>query len=245
MTKSKIAWTEEVWNPVTGCTKISAGCENCYAERMSLRWQRAQPEGKYRNGFQLTLHDTPHYMNLPIRTQKPKVFFVNSMSDLFHKDIPDEFILKVFGIMRRVRRHTFLVLTKRSRRLEEMASELHWTKNIWIGVSVETPKYYYRIDHIRNIPATVRFLSLEPLLAAMPDIPLCNIDWVITGGESGPNARKMELEWAQEIRDQCIHLKIPFFHKQHGGKSKCKCCKEWGCCKLDGVIWHQKPVIEG
>src|ERR1700739_3201324 len=210
-TKSTIEWTETTWNPLTGCTKISPGCKHCYAERMSLRLL-AMGQANYANGFKLTLHE--HMLEVPLRWRKPRLIFVNSMSDLFHKDCPDKFILRVFDVMRRASWHIFPVFTKRSELLLKLSRMIDWPDNVWMGVSVERADYAFRIDHLRQTGAKVRFLSLEPLLGPIPNLDLRVIDWVIVGGESGPGARPMQAEWVREIRDQCQRDGVAFFFKQ-------------------------------
>lgn len=236
MTISSIEWTDATWNPTTGCTKISPGCKNCYAERMSKRLKAMKVE-KYANNFELTLHQNT--LDIPLRWKKPKTIFVNSMSDLFHTDIPDEFILAVFEVMEQAHWHQFQVLTKRAERLLAIDSQINWPDNVWMGVSVETETYTPRIDYLRQTHAQVKFLSLEPLLGPLAQLNLTNIDWVIVGGESGPSARPMSKEWVTEIRDQCLTANIPFFFKQWGGINK----KEAGRL-LDGKTWDNFPVIE-
>ncbi|MBF0474413.1 MAG: phage Gp37/Gp68 family protein [Deltaproteobacteria bacterium] len=214
---TKIEWTEATWNPVTGCTKISEGCTHCYAERMSRRL-RLMGQPNYINGFELTLH--PHVLPMPLKWQKPKSIFVNSMSDLFHRDIPFDFISQTFGVMAKAYWHRFQVLTKRAERLAELAGTLFWPDNVWMGVTVEHSSRVSRIDYLREVPAAVRFLSLEPLLGPLPDLDLAGIDWVILGGESGPGARPMEKSWVIDIQEQCHRANVPFFFKQWGGTSK-------------------------
>lgn len=231
--KSSIEWTESTWNPSTGCTKISPGCTNCYAERMSYRL-KAMGARKYENGFDLTIH--PDMAEAPLHWKKPQLIFVNSMSDLFHRDVPVEFILKVFDVMRRAHWHQFQILTKRSQRICRLDDQIDWPDNVWMGVSVETGKYCYRIDHLRQTRAKVRFLSLEPLLGPMPSLNLDGIHWVIVGGESGPGARPMEKEWVLDLRDQCQAEGVPFFFKQWGGTNK----KRTGRL-LDGQAWDELP----
>ncbi len=231
--RSAIEWTESTWNPVTGCTKISPGCKHCYAERMAERLQ-AMGQENYRNGFELTLQ--PHMLELPLRWKKPQAIFVNSMSDLFHKDVPLDYIQRVFDVMRRAHWHRFQLLTKRADRLAALESNLPWAPNIWMGVSVESNKYRSRIDHLRATRAMLRFLSLEPLLGPLPDLDLRGIDWVIVGGESGPKARPMDPAWAKDIRDQCRRAKVSFFFKQWGGKNK-----KLAGRLLDGRTWDQMP----
>jgi protein gp37 len=231
---SKIEWTECTWNPVTGCTKISAGCLNCYAERMARRL-RAMGQPNYRHGFKLTLH--PHMLELPLCWRRPRMIFVNSMSDLFHKDVPLDFIQQVFDVMQRAPQHCFQVLTKRSERLAELASKLPWPANVWMGVTIESEDYKFRIEHLKQTNAALKFLSLEPLLSPIPDIDLNGIDWIILGGESGPGARPMHPEWATDIRDQCVAAGVPFFFKQWGGTSK----KAAGR-RLEDAIWDETPT---
>ena len=236
MSKSKILWTEDTWNPVTGCTKLSKGCANCYAYGMSKRL-KAMGQAKYKDGFKVTVH--PDCLDIPIKKRKPTVYFVNSMSDLFHDEVPEEFIRQVFEVMNQTPQHTYQVLTKRSERLREMAPRLEWTDNIWMGVSVESDDYYGRIGDLIKTPAKIKFLSLEPLLSDISKIPLEGMDWVIVAGESGPKARPMPAEWVRPVRDRCVELNIPFFFKQWGGRGKAK--KERGRV-LDGQIWDGMPV---
>jgi protein gp37 len=234
MALSKIEWTESTWNPLTGCTKISPGCKNCYAERMARRL-KAMGQPNYRNGFKLTLHD--HVLEMPMRWKQPQMIFVNSMSDLFHEDVPLDFIQQVFEVMAKASWHTFQVLTKRSKRLLEFDQQLNWPDNVWMGVSVENKDYSYRIDHLRQTHARTKFLSLEPLLGPIPDPNLNGIDWVIVGGESGPKSRPIDRAWVIEIRDQCLAARVPFFFKQWGGTNKKKTGRE-----LDGRTWDELPV---
>jgi protein gp37 len=230
---SGIEWTESTWNPVTGCNKISPGCKYCYAERMAERLQ-AMGQPNYRNGFELTLQ--PHALELPLRWKKPQTIFVNSMSDLFHKDVPLTFIQRVFDVMRRAHWHRFQVLTKRADRLAELGPELPWPKNVWMGVSVESVDYVSRIEDLRATQAHVKFLSLEPLLGPLPELQLKNIDWVIVGGESGPRARPISEVWAKDIRDQCARAGVAFFFKQWGGPNKKKAGR-----LLDGRTYDEMP----
>ncbi len=216
-TKSSIEWTGSTWNPVTGCTKISPGCKRCYAERLALRLQ-AMGQQNYANGFKLTLHE--QMLEKPLSWKKPQLIFVNSMSDLFHEEVPLAFILKVFDVMQRAFWHQFQILTKRSQRLVELSSQIEWPDNVWMGVSVENQDYTFRIDHLRETGARIKFLSLEPLLGPLPNLNLSRIDWVIVGGESGPGARPMQQEWVIPIRDQCEAAGVPFFFKQWGGRNK-------------------------
>lgn len=233
MSTSKIEWTESTWNPLTGCNKISPGCKHCYAERMAKRL-KAMGQEKYRNGFTLTLHEDA--LTEPLRLTKPQMIFVNSMSDLFHKDVPLAFIQKIFEVMRQAHWHTFQVLTKRAERLLELDPHLNWSENIWMGVSVENSDYTARIDYLRQTGAHTKFLSLEPLLSNIPNLNLTGINWVIVGGESGPGARPIQREWVTDIRDQCLVAKVPFFFKQWGGVNKKKTGRT-----LEGRTWDQLP----
>ena len=215
--RSAIEWTELTWNPVTGCTKISPGCKHCYAERMAHRL-RHMGKTRYENGFELRLHED--LVELPLRWKAPRTIFVNSMSDLFHEKVPLEFIQSVFRTMCEAQQHRFQVLTKRADRVAELASRLSWPTNIWMGVSVESQKYAPRIDLLRQVPASVRFLSLEPLLGPLNSLNLAGIEWVIVGGESGPEARPMKEAWVTDILQQCKAADVPFFFKQWGGTNK-------------------------
>jgi protein gp37 len=214
---SHIEWTEATWNPVTGCTKISAGCKNCYAERLSIRLQLMGNE-RYQNGFRLTLHKD--VVDLPRSWRSGRMIFVNSMSDLFHRDVPFEFIERVFQTMRECPQHVFQILTKRSERLQKLATQIDWPSNVWIGVSVENAAVLSRVDDLRIVPAAVRFLSCEPLIGSLAGIDLRGIHWVIVGGESGPHARTMNIQWVREIFRECRKQKVPFFFKQWGGVRK-------------------------
>lgn len=234
---SSIEWTGSTWNPVTGCTKISAGCRYCYAERMARRLQ-AMGQPNYINGFQVTLH--PHVLELPLTWKTPRTIFVNSMSDLFHEMVPTAFIEKVFGVMLKARWHRFQVLTKRSERFLELSATLPWAQHIWMGVTVENRDVVGRIDHLRGTAATVKFLSIEPLLGPMPSLNLTGIGWVIVGGESGPGARHMDPSWVINIRDQCGKAGVPFFFKQWGGTSKKKAGRI-----LEGRTWDEMPAATG
>jgi len=234
-TQSRIEWTESTWNPLTGCTKISPGCKHCYAERMAKRLQ-AMGQPNYARGFQLSIHENA--LEKPLEWKKPQVIFVNSMSDLFHKDVPVEFILEVFDVMRRAHWHTFQVLTKRAERLEEINPQIDWPENVWMGVSIETQDYVYRIDHLRRTNAKIKFLSLEPLLGPLENLNLRGINWAIVGGESGPGARPVMQEWVTSIRDQCLAAKVPFFFKQWGGVHK----KRAGRI-LEGRTWDEMPLL--
>jgi protein gp37 len=230
---STIEWTEATWNPVTGCTKVSPGCKNCYAERMSMRLQ-AMGLPQYRNGFRLTLQ--PGALELPLQWSKPRLVFVNSMSDLFQQDIPLEFIRSVFDVMVKARQHRFQVLTKRPEIAQQYADKLPWPENVWLGTSVENSFYVHRVRALQAIPAKIRFLSVEPLLGPIQRIPLRGIHWVIVGGESGPGARPMKQEWARQIRDRCVAKGVPFFFKQWGGPNKKKTGR-----LLDGRTWDDLP----
>jgi protein gp37 len=234
--KSTIEWTEMTWNPVTGCTKVSEGCRHCYAERMALRL-RAMGNPRYVNGFEVKLHDD--LVDLPRQLRQPRLIFVNSMSDLFHEDVPTEFITRVFDTMATCPQHTFQVLTKRSRRLTEVAAHLPWPENVWMGVSVEDKRVIGRIDDLRTVPACVRFLSCEPLLGPLDDLNLDGIAWVIVGGESGPGARAMRQEWVESILRQCRRTKVPFFFKQWGGVRKDRTGRE-----LNGRTYDELPVLQ-
>lgn len=217
MATSRIEWTESTWNPVTGCTKISAGCKNCYAERMAHRLQ-SMGLNKYRNGFQVTMH--PETLDTPLKWRKPRLVFVNSMSDLFHEEVSRSFIRAVFKTMNQCPHHTFQVLTKRPGRVLKMDGRLPWSPNIWLGTSIESARVQVRVDELRETKAHIKFLSLEPLLGPLQEISLRGIDWVIVGGESGPGARPMEVEWVRDIRDNCTANAVPFFFKQWGGTLK-------------------------
>lgn len=234
---SMIEWTESTWNPITGCSKISPGCKHCYAERMARRLQ-AMGHPNYARGFELTTHD--YVLELPLRWKKPQTIFVNSMSDLFHEDVPTEFIQRVFVVMRRANWHRFQILTKRSNRLLEISPSLPWMPNIWMGVTVENQDYTFRIDHLRQTGATIKFLSCEPLLGPLGKLDLEQIDWVIAGGESGPGARPMDSSWPIDLRDQCQRAGVPFFFKQWGGVNKKKAGRQ-----LEGRTWDEVPIRPG
>lgn len=231
---STIEWTESTWNPVTGCDKVSAGCKNCYAERMAGRLQ-AMGQANYRNGFTLTLQ--PQMLDLPLRWKRSQTIFVNSMSDLFHDDVPLEYILRVFDVMNAAHWHRFQVLTKRSRRLSELDHLLDWPPNVWMGVSVEDERVASRALDLRATGAKTKFLSLEPLLGPLPNLDLRSIDWVIVGGESGPGARPIDASWVLDIRDRCLEAGVAFFFKQWGGVHKKRTGRE-----LEGRTWDQLPV---
>ena len=230
---SPIEWTDATWNPVTGCTKISPGCANCYAARMAKRL-KAMGQYRYRNEFRVTLQ--PEVLEEPLRWRRPRFIFVNSMSDLFHNEVPDGFILRCFAVMAAAPRHCFQLLTKRPGRAARLAARLPWPPNIWMGVSVERAEYLWRIAALREIPAALRFLSIEPLLGPIPDLPLDEIGWVIVGGESGPKARIMREEWVRQIRDSCIEHRVPFFFKQWGGVNKKRAGR-----LLDRKTWDELP----
>lgn len=230
---SQIEWTESTWNPVTGCSKISPGCKHCYAERMAIRL-RAMGQPNYANGFEVTLHE--RMLELPLKWRRPQTVFVNSMSDLFHDDVPFEFIQRVFDVMRRASWHRFQVLTKRAERLASLDQKISWPVNVWMGVSVESAGYKSRIDCLRQTGAHTKFLSLEPLLGPLDNLDFAGIDWVIVGGESGFNARPMAEEWATSIRDQCKTADVAFFFKQWGGVNKKKAGRI-----LEGRTWEEMP----
>lgn len=231
--KSNIEWTQMTWNPVTGCTKVSPGCANCYAEKMAKRLKAMRVE-RYRNGFDVQLQ--PDQVDLPRSWKSPRLVFVNSMSDLFHPKIPLSFIQQVFRTMNECPQHQFQVLTKRARRLAELAAHLHWSANIWAGVSVENSRYAYRSELLKAVPAAVRFLSVEPLLGPIPSLPLEGIHWVIVGGESGPKARPMQPEWVRDVLQQCRTSDVRFFFKQWGGVQKHKTGR-----KLFGRTYDEMP----
>jgi protein gp37 len=233
-TKSNIEWTEMTWNPVTGCTKISQGCKNCYAERMAKRL-KAMGSERYRKGFRIALH--PDLLDVPHRWKQPRVVFVNSMSDLFHDEVPEAYIARVFDTMRACPRHTFQILTKRAERLEALSPRLPWPQNVWMGVSVEDSRVMERIRHLQRVPAAMRFLSLEPLIGPLDDLPLDGIAWVIVGGESGPRARPMSPDWVNSILRQCRNAGVAFFFKQWGGVRKDLTGRE-----LNGTYYNEMPI---
>ena len=236
---TKIEWTDATWNPVTGCTKISAGCDHCYAERFSERF-RGTPGHPFEAGFDLTLR--PERLDQPLRWRQPRMIFVNSMSDLFHKEIPREFIARVFDTMERAHWHNFQVLTKRSSLMRDFLRKRNGAsrgpRHMWFGVSVEDGSKKSRIQHLRDAPAGVRFLSIEPLIGPMGMLDLAGIDWVIVGGESGPGARRMDTEWVREVRDQCVARGVAFFFKQWGGLRP-----KSGGRKLDEREWSEFPEM--
>lgn len=229
-TSTAIEWTDKTWNPTTGCNKVSPGCKYCYAETITKRFHTNFP-----NGFKFTLH--PERLREPLKWRKPSRVFVNSMSDLFHEQIPISFLVQVFEVMQKADHHIFQILTKRHERLVELAPLLPWPDNVWMGVSVENQKYVHRVDYLRRVPAKVRFLSCEPLLGPL-ELNLTDIHWVITGGESGPKHRPIKEEWVRSIRDQCQKEKIAFFHKQWGGVRP----KSNGRV-LDGKTWDEFPTV--
>lgn len=240
--KSSIEWTEATWNPVTGCDRVSAGCDNCYALTLSKRLKAMGAE-KYQNdgdprtsgpGFGVTTH--PLALDQPRRWRAPRVVFVNSMSDLFHAKVPIAFVRDVFDVMRETPQHTYQILTKRSLRLSRIADKLEWPSNVWMGVSVEDASALERVDHLRTVPAAVRFLSCEPLIGPLDGIDLRDIGWVIAGGESGPNYRVMDINWARGLRDDCRQAGVPFFFKQWGGRTPKQLGRE-----LDGRLWDEMP----
>lgn len=235
MAKSSIEWTQMTWNPTTGCDKLSAGCKFCYAEVMTRRL-KAMGQEKYSHGFKLRLH--PSALLIPYTWQKPQLVFVNSMSDLFHKNVPLSFVKEVFSVMNNTPQHTYQVLTKRGDVLEEYAPHLQFTHNIWMGVSVEDKRVVSRIDHLRKVNAKVRFLSLEPLLGPLSNLDLDEIHWVIVGGESGAKARPLQYEWVEEIRLQCENAKVDFFFKQWGGRNKKAAGRE-----LNGQTYDAMPSL--
>lgn len=240
--RSAIEWTQATWNPTTGCDRISPGCDHCYALSLAKRL-KAMGSAKYQTdgdprtsgpGFGVSVHEAA--LDIPRRWQQPRLVFVNSMSDLFHARVPADFVERVFSVMAETPQHTYQLLTKRATRLRRLAPKLIWPPNVWIGVSVEDERHLVRIDALREVPAAIRFLSAEPLLGPLPGIDLTGIDWVIVGGESGPDARPMAADWAREIRDRCVALDVPFFFKQWGGRTP----KAGGRC-LDGRMWDQSP----
>jgi protein gp37 len=235
-TQSSIEWTEMTWNPVTGCSKVSEGCRHCYAERLARRLQ-AMGNPRYAHGFRVTLHED--LLDLPKQWRRSRRIFVNSMSDLFHEDVPEEFLRRVFDTMVACPQHTFQVLTKRSRRLRDLAGRLPWPQNVWMGVSVEDERVVHRIDDLRQVPAAVRFLSCEPLLGPLDHLDLRGISWVIVGGESGPGARPMRMEWVEAILKQCRKAQVAFFFKQWGGVRK-----DLTGRLLHGRTYDELPLID-
>jgi protein gp37 len=232
--KSTIEWTDATWNPVTGCTQVSPGCDHCYALRFAERF-RGVPNHPYEQGFDLKIWQ--ERLSTPLGWRKPRRIFVNSMSDLFHKDVPDAFIEQVFNVMNQADWHVFQVLTKRSGRLKKLGQKLKWAPHIWVGVSVESEKYLWRVNDLREVPSYIRFISAEPLLGSLKRLNLEKVHWVITGGESGPGARPCDPEWVREIRDNCLESKVAFFHKQWGGRTS-----KTGGRLLDGRTWDEMPT---
>jgi protein gp37 len=237
--KSSIEWTDSSWNPCTGCTKISSGCINCYAERLSKRLQKMNPNGKYKNGFRLTLHYND--IELPLKWKTPRIIFVNSMSDLFHKNIPDDFIEKVFMTMKKAYWHTFQVLTKRPERMRYFTNNVfkEVLPNVWLGTTIENRDVLNRLEILKQVKARINFISFEPLVGPIGEINLSGIDWVIVGGESGPNYRAIKKEWILEIKRQCEASEVPFYFKQWGGFTP----KRNGRI-LDGRIYDQYPKTQ-
>lgn len=231
---SAIEWTDATWNPVRGCSKVSPGCAHCYAETFAERF-RGVAGHPFEHGFDLRL--VPTALELPLRWKAPRLVFVNSMSDLFHEDVPASYIQKVFDVMRRAKQHTFQVLTKRSKRMLELSRQLDVPDNVWMGVSVESQRYVDRIADLRGVKAKIRFLSVEPLLGPIHRLPLRGIHWVIVGGESGHGARPMKPEWVREIREHCLAAQVPFFFKQWGGVRKSKAGR-----RLDRREWNEMPA---
>jgi len=230
---SAIEWTEATWNPTSGCTKVSPGCDRCYAERITQRFPKSFP-----NGFTLTLR--PDALDIPLRWKRPRLIFVNSMSDLFHADVSEEYLQLVFDVMRRTPHHTYQVLTKRAERLARLAPRLHWPDNVWMGVSVESPEYAWRIDYLRRVVCAVRFVSAEPLLAPLPNLNLDGINWLIAGGESQSGCRPANEAWFRDLRDQCVRADVPFFLKQLGGHPR----KRGGdVAVIDGRRWIELPTV--
>lgn len=234
--KTKIEWTECSWNPVTGCTKISAGCQNCYAAAFAKRLE-AMHNPRYKNGFKLTIHED--LIEAPLNWKSPRKVFVNSMSDIFHEDLPDDIIIRIFETMNKASWHTFQVLTKRSERLCKLSSRINWTKNIWMGVTIESRDYIYRAEHLKRTGAKVKFISAEPLITSLDGLELDGIDWIIVGGESGHHCRPMEKEWVEELRDKAKESKVPFFFKQWGGTNKKKNGR-----LLDGRTYDEYPRVK-
>lgn len=235
--KSSIEWTTGTWNPVTGCSRISDGCQHCYAERLAKRLC-GMGNHRYKNGFRVTLH--PQSLDEPLQWTKPQMIFVCSMGDLFHEDVPDDYILRVFDVMNKARHHIFQVLTKRSDRLSRISNHVAWGEHIWAGITVESDKYVQRIRDLQSVPADVRFLSLEPLLSAIPALPLGGVRWVIVGGESGVGARILKEEWVTDIKSQCVATNTAFFFKQWGGYNRKKTGR-----LLEGKTWDQMPNFRG
>lgn len=241
--RSTIEWTEATWNPTTGCNRVSVGCDNCYALALAKRL-KAMGQPKYQRdgdpatsgpGFGLTIHEAA--LSIPLRWRRPRRVFVNSMSDLFHEEVPEEFIGQVIETMRATPQHTYQLLTKRSQRLARIAEQFDWPPNVWLGVTIESDRYTFRARHLRKVPAAVRFLSVEPMLGPVPSLDLTDIHWVIAGGESGSRARPVDVEWLRELRDQCVETGVPFFFKQWGGRTP-----KAGGRLLDGREWNEYPA---
>jgi len=230
---TSIEWTDATWNPITGCNPCSIGCDNCYAERLAKRL-KAMGNPRYTQGFNVVCHDD--LVDLPLKWKKPKMLFVNSMSDIFHEDVPDEFIIRLFETMRKAHWHTFQVLTKRPQRLATLQSKLKWAPNIWFGVTIESQEYISRAEWLKKSGALLKFISFEPLLTEILDFDVSGINWIIVGGESGPKARIIKPEWVRSLRDLAVQNHVPFFFKQWGGRNKKKAGK-----LLDGEVWNQFP----
>jgi protein gp37 len=235
--QTRIEWTSASWNPVTGCDQVSPGCAHCYAKTFAERWRNV-PGHPYEQGFELRLW--PDRLELPLRWRKPKLIFVNSMSDLFHEGIPTDMVTRVFEVMERADQHVFQVLTKRHERLAELASTLRWPDNVWVGVSIENRRFVHRADYLRKVPAAVRFISAEPLLGPLDGLNLADIDWLIAGGESGARHRRIDSEWVRDLRDRCTTDDVSFFFKQWGGRSP-----RTGGRELDGRTWDEMPTVRG
>ncbi len=235
--RSRIEWTEATWNPVTGCSKVSPGCAHCYAETLAERF-RGVPGHPYEQGFDLRLW--PERLRMPLRWSRPRMIFVNSMSDLFHEAIPEDYIQRVFAVMRRAEQHTFQILTKRHERLAQLAPTLEWPSNVWMGVSIENRRFVHRASHLRSVPAAVRFISAEPLLGPLEDLDLTGIDWVIAGGESGHRSRPVKECWLLDLRDRCSAQGVAFFFKQWGGRTP-----KAGGRNLEGREWSELPIASG
>jgi len=231
--RSGIEWTQATWNPVTGCTKVSEGCMNCYAERLSERLRR-MGNPKYRNGFEVTLH--PDALDLPLKWSRPRTIFVDSMGDLFHEAVPVEFILRAISTMAQTPHHTYQILTKRSSRLVEIVGGMDLPRNVWVGVSVESSQYLSRLEDLKRVKSCVRFVSFEPLLGPIQKVDLSHVDWAIVGGESGPGARPVAADWIRDLRDQCTEAHVAFFFKQWGGVRRTAAGR-----LLDGRTWDEVP----
>ncbi len=234
--RTKIEWTECSWNPVTGCTKVSAGCQNCYAATFAKRL-KAMHNPRYKNGFQVTVHED--LIKAPLTWKAPRKVFVNSMSDLFHEDLPDDLILKIFDTINRASWHTFQILTKRSERMLELSNHINWTDNVWMGVTVESEDCLYRVDDLKRTGARIKFISAEPLLTALDSLNLNGVDWIIVGGESGHHSRPMEENWVIDIRDKAREANVPFFFKQWGGTNKKKTGR-----LLEGRTYDEYPEVK-